>query len=574
MDDHPDLIFHGGPIVSFGGALSGGALSGSALSGRSVPLLRAQALALAGGRIAAVGTDRDVLTLAGPGTRFVNLRGRAVLPGFQDAHAHPLSEGIRLGWLDLTATPDRAAALHAISAASAAAGADHDPWVEAVYHPAAWPDGRDPTRDELDAASPDVPVLLHHGSGHAVVANSLALAIARITAAASDPAGAVIERDEHGEPTGMLRGSDPAAPFAPVLPVLTPADLRVALRRVSARLAADGVTAVSDADLGAAGSPMDELAAYVGAALDGDFPGRLTVMPGLARLASAAEAPPGPEDIRALIPPEAGGRVRVGAAKFFADGALSTGDAWLSEPYADAPTRPGTPSLGRPAHEPAELAERLLRAHLVGWQLATHAIGDAAVAATLTAYSAALRAAPRSDHRHRVEHAMLLDTALVAELVRLGVVAVIQPEFVAATGDLYRARLGPDRAARIYDYRTWLDAGLAIAFGSDRPITRGRPLDGVRAVFRHAGPSGVRLADGTAPTVAEALTAWTGAAAWAARDEDHGGRIEAGLAADMVVLSADPSTVPPEAWAEGSDGIDVVATLVGGTAVFGRDALT
>jgi hypothetical protein len=563
VDDHPDLIFHGGPIVSFGGGVSG----------RTVPVVRAQALALTGGRIASVGADRDVLPLAGPATRLVNLRGRAVLPGFQDAHAHPLSEGIRLGWLDLTPTPDQGAALRAISTASAAAGADPDRWVEAVYHPAAWPDGRDPTRSELDAVSPDVPVLLHHGSGHAVVANSFALAIARVTAAASDPAGAVIERDEHGEPTGMLRGSDPAAAFAPVLPALTPEDLRAALRRVSARLAADGVTAVSDADLGAAGSPIDELAAYVGAALDGAFPVRLTVMPGLARLAAAGEAPPGPEDIRALIPPDAGGRVRVGAAKFYADGALSTGDAWLSEPYADARSRPGTPPLGRPAHEPAELAERLLRAHLAGWQLATHAIGDAAVAATLAAYRAALHSAPRPDHRLRIEHAMLLDATLVADLVRLGVVAVIQPEFVATTGDLYRERLGPDRAARIYAYREWLDAGLAIAFGSDRPITRGRPLDGVRAVFRHAGPSGIHLADGTAPTVVEALSAWTGAAAWAARDEDHGGRIEAGLAADVVVLSADPAAVPPEAWADGSDGIRVVATLVGGTAVFGRDAL-
>lgn len=564
MDDHPDLIFHGGAVLSFG----------RRDPGRSVPVRRAQALALTGDRIAAVGGESDILAMAGPATRLVNLQGRAVLPGFQDAHAHPLGEGVRLGWLDLTTTTDRRAAVHAISASSAAAGADPDRWVEAVYHPAAWPDGRDPTRDELDTASPDVPVLLHHGSGHAVVANSLALAIARITAAAPDPAGATIERDEHGEPTGMLRGSDPAAPFAPVLPALTPEDLRAALRRVSARLAADGVTAVSDADLGAVGSPIDELAAYVGAALDGDLRVRLTVMPGLTRLAAAGEAPPSPGDIRALIPPDAEGRVRVGAAKFYSDGALSTGDAWLNEPYADARARPGTPPLGRPAHEPAELAERLLRAHLAGWQLATHAIGDAAVAATLAAYRAALDAAPCADHRHRVEHAMLLAPGLVAEMVRLGVVAVIQPEFITANGDLYRARLGPERAARIYDYRTWLDAGLELAFGSDRPITRGRPLDGVRAVFRHAGPSGVRLADGIAPTVAEALTAWTGAAAWAARDEDHGGQIEAGRAADVVVLSADPSAVPPEAWAVGKDGIQVVATLAGGTAVFGRDAIT
>ena len=266
--------------------------------------------------------------------------------------------------------------------------------------------------------------------------------------------------------------------------------------------------------------------------------------------------------------------MRVGAAKFYSDGALSTGDAWLDEPYADASARPGTPPLGRPGHEPTELAERLLRAHLAGWQLATHAIGDAAVAATLAAYRAALDAAPGPDHRHRVEHAMLLDPGLVAEMVRLGVVAVIQPEFVTANGDLYRARLRPERAARIYDYRTWLDAGLELAL-------RQRPAD-------HPGTAAGRRAGGVPPrgTVRRspcrrhrpdrrrgAVPPGRGAAAWAARDEDHGGRIEAGLAADVVVLSADPSAVPPEAWAVGKDGIEVVATLVGGTVVFGRDAI-
>ena len=196
------------------------------------------------------------------------------------------------------------------------------------------------------------------------MANSLALAYAGITAERPDPPGATIERDDSGEPTGMVMGSDPAAPFAAALPPLTPEMLRDALRRAGARLAAAGVTAVADAHLGGLGDPVFELAAYAGAVLDGDFPQRLTVMPGLAHLSAVDEDPPTPGDIGALVPPDVRDRIRVGPAKFFSDGALSTGDAWLREAYADAASRPPEPSRGRPAHEPEALEERLRRAHL------------------------------------------------------------------------------------------------------------------------------------------------------------------------------------------------------------------
>ncbi len=536
---------------------------------------RAGALAIGGSRILAVGDEGDVLGLANATTRLVNLDGAAVMPGFQDQHAHPLFEGIRAGWLDLTAAPDLAAALRLLAAAAATVrgSIETEGWVEAWYHPSAWREGRHPTRDELDRAVPDVPVLLHHGSGHASMANSMALAYARITADRPDLPGAVIERDASGEPTGMVRGSDPVAPYAPVLPALTPETLRAAIRRIATRLSAAGVTAVADAHLGSLVDPISELAAYAGAALDGDLPQRLTVMPGLAHLSRPDEDPPEPLDIEALVPPDVRDRVRVGPAKFFADGALSTADAWLREPYRDAAEREPGLLRGRPAHDPDELAERLRRAHLAGWQLATHAIGDAGAALVLDAYRAALAASPRPDHRHRVEHAMLLDPDLVHAAVALDVVAMLQPEFVAVTGDVYLERLGPDRTRDMYPYRRWIDAGLRVAFSSDRPFSPGAPLDGIRAAFRLAGPSGRRINDDPGPTVDEALRAWTADAAWAARDEAHAGRLEPGLAADLVVLSGDPSTVTAERWASGDDGVEVVATLVGGVPVFGADAL-
>ena len=572
----PELILHGGPILPMTGTPEGGGRVSTRERGATPnePHPRG-AIAIGGGVIVAVGGEDEVLALSGPGTRLVDLGGAAVLPGFQDQHAHPLPEGVQAGWLDLTKAPDLRAALRLLAGAAerVRSSVEAEPWIEAWYHPTAWRDDRHPTRDELDRVVPDLPVLLHHGSGHAALGNSMALAYARITAGRPDPAGATIERDPAGEPTGMVRGSDPVAPFAAVLPGLTPETLRQAIRRIAARLSAAGVTSVADAHVGSLVDPVSELAAYAGAALDGHLPQRLTAMPGLARLARVDEDPPTPDDIAALIPPDVRDRVRVGPAKFFADGALSTGDAWLRSPYADAGTRPPELALGRPAHEPAELTERLRRAHLAGWQLATHAIGDAGAALVLEAYRQVLGAAPRADHRHRIEHAMLLAPDLLRTAVELDVVAMLQPEFVAVTGDVYLARLGVGRTVDLYPYRRWIDAGLRVVFSSDRPFSPGAPLDGIRAAFRLSGPSGRRMNDDHGPTIDEALRAWTSGAAWAARDEHRTGRLEPGLAADLVILSADPTAVPAERWAAGDDGIEVVATLVGGSAVFGADAL-
>ncbi len=581
MAGEPDLVLHGGTVLTMVGDRPDRPIGGSSSGRRASPLAapdtagtRASAVAISGGTVAAVGSDDEVLPLAGPATRIVDLGGRAVVPGFQDAHAHPLAEGVRARWLDLRSSPDLRAALLTVRRS---AGQSFDPmnpdrWVEAVYHPGAWPEARHPTRDELDRAAPDVPVLLHHGSGHAVAANSLALALAGVIAERADLPGAAIVRDKHGEPTGLVLGSSPDAPFASALPPIGPSELREALRLVGVRLAAAGVTAISDADLGALGDPVGELAAYARAVLDGDLAATLTIMPGIARLATADEDPPTPEDIAALVPRDVAGRIRVGAAKLYADGALSTGDAWLRAPYADAGSRPDLPA-GRPAFPPGELEERIRRAHDAGWQLGVHAIGDAGIAAVLRAYRAALEASPRPDHRHRIEHAIVLPDDLLREMLELGVVAVVQPEFVARHGDDYVERLGRDRAASIYAYRRWLDAGLPVAFGSDRPVTDGAPLAGIRAAMRHAGASGRPLAAGQRPDVAEALAGWTEVAAWAAFDESRAGRIVDGAAADLVILSGDPVAVPARAWAAGEDGVQVVATIVAGIPVYGSDEL-
>jgi predicted amidohydrolase YtcJ len=384
-----------------------------------------------------------------------------------------------------------------------------------------------------------------------VATNSLALALAAVGAATpSLPGRLEIERDAAGEPTGILRGPDAWERVAAAMPPPTAAEGSAALARAAARLAADGVTGVADADVGSTCGVPAELAAWGEALASGAMPLAVSLLPGLVRLAPAPDDPvPGPGDLAALLPAEVRGRVRLDHVKLKADGALTTRTAWLRDPYEDAA------HAGGPVHEPGALAERMRRAADAGWATATHAIGDAGVAAVLDAYAAAPAPAGAA---HRVEHAMLLDADLLARLAASGASAVVQPEFLAWAAATYRARLGDARAARLLPFAALLAAGIPTAFSSDRPVVPGAPLDGVRAAVRHdAGLS-----------VAEALHAWTAAGAAVIGDADAG-RLVAGGRSDLVILASDPTAVPRAAWAAGADGVRVEATVAAGRVVHG-----
>jgi len=562
---HHYTVLHGGTVLTLAGALPSDAATRS-LGRPDLPDAagrRATAICFAHDRILAVGSDAEVIALAGPDSTVIDLHGRCLAPGFVDPHAHPLWEGLSAGHPSLDEAPDLRAALHLL--ARHAAALEPDAWLVARYDQGRWVERRHPTRGELDRAVPDRPVLLEHRSGHAVVANSLALALAGIDPPTVAPTNqdAVVERDEDGCPTGVITGSDADGLFRAALPQLTSRQAADALRRAGHALAADGVTAVTDADLGATSSLAVELAAYAAAVGDGTLPQRVAVMPGLVRLAPSADGPlPAPDEWASGIPADARDRLAVAATKLFADGAITTHDAWLAAPYVDEPG-----SSGRPTMDPAELAERLRRAAAAGWVVATHAIGDAAIAAVLSACEGAVHVAGR---RHRIEHAILLAPAAVAAVARAGLAVVLQPEFVAWAGDAYRQRLGDERCTAIMPYADLLAAGVPFAFASDRPVTSGAPLAGIRSALRHAGPSGRRLSTAPAPSVAEALHAWTAAGAWLTGAADEAGRLALGFPADMVVLSADPTAVPADAWAAGEDGIEVLATVIRGAVAFGE----
>ena len=558
MTHHYTILF-GGTVITFDGALATDAGS-QAAGDPGVPDAagrRATALCFAHERILAVGSDEEILALAGPDSMVVDLRGRAVLPGFVEPHAHLYWEGLVAG-MRLLAGRERRAALKALP--GGAERLDPDAWLVARYDPTGWDRPDDPTRDDLDRTVPDRPVLLAHVSGHAVTANSLALALAGLGRTAADIPGRVaIERDASGEPTGILRGPDAWDRMAAAMPPPTAAEGRAALARAAARLAADGVTSVADADVGSTAGVAAEMAAWGDALESGAMPLAVTLLPGLARIAPAPGDPvPSPADLAALLPEDVRARVRLSHVKLKADGALTTRTAWLRDPYEDAP------HAGGPVHEPAALSERIRRAADAGWATATHAIGDAAVAAVLDAYATV--PAPDAGEgtpappgtAHRIEHAMLLDDDLVARLAASGVTAVVQPEFLAWAGPTIRARLGEERAGRLLPFSRLLAAGIPTAFSSDRPVVPGAPLAGVRAALRHD----------PALSAAEALHAWTVAGA-AALGDDDAGCLAVGRRCDLVILSGDPTVVPRAAWARGADRIRVEATVAAGHVVHG-----
>ena len=547
MTHHYTVLF-GGSVLTFDGAQPTDAASRAAgdpgvpdAAGR-----RATAICYAHERILAAGSDEEMLALAGLGSHVVDLRGRAVLPGFVEPHAHPYWEGFVAG-MALVAGRERRAAIRAIPGATE--HLDPDAWLVARYDPTGWDRPDDPTRDDLDRAIPDRPVLLAHVSGHADTANSLALALAGVDAATADvPGRFLVERDASGEPTGIVRGPEAWDRFAGAMPPPTVEEGRAALACAAARLAADGVTSVADADVGSTAGVEAEMAAWGDALASGAMPLAVSLLPGLARIAANPGDPvPSPADLAALLPEGVRSQVRLSHVKVKADGALTTRTAWLRAPYEDVP------HAGGPVHDPGALAERIRRAADAGWATATHAIGDAAVTAVLDACATA-----PAGTAHRIEHAMLLDDGLVARLAASGVTAVVQPEFLAWAGPTYRARLGEERAARLLPFSALLAAGIPTAFSSDRPVVPGAPLAGVRAALRHD----------PVLSAAEALHAWTVAGAVALGDDDAG-CLAVGRRSDLVILSGDPTAVPREAWARGEDGIRVEATVAAGHVVHG-----
>jgi len=502
----------------------------------------ASAVAVRDGRIAAVGATADVLSAA-PHAKRVDLAGRTLVPGFIDAHAHIWKIGHLLTtMLDLR----RASSVEAIVEAvrQFAATLPQGRWLLGRgYNEAALAEGRAPTRDDLDRASPLRPVVLTRTCGHIYAANSAALVQAGITAATQPPVGGVIERDDRGEPTGLLHETAMGL-INKVMPPFTAADYEAMIAAALRHQLSLGITSSSDCGV----SPQ-LLGVYRAVDASGALPARVNVMP-LRRVDGVGAPVPLPERFVSDM-------LRVDTVKFLADGGLSGATAALSVNYRHAPVK------GVLRFDRGELEALCRESHDAGWRIATHAIGDVAIDQVLEIYGA-LGRHPRG-LAHRIEHFGLPSAAHLARAARLKVIAAPQTIFIHSLGRNFRQYLPDELLPRAYPIRAMLDAGVRVALSSDAPVVEDdNPFVGMMAAITRRDREGHPIAPEQRISANEALAAYTAGGAVASGDDGNRGSIDVGKWADLAVLSNNPLTTPPDAL----PGIRVDMTLLGGRVVY------
>ncbi|WP_427924475.1 amidohydrolase [Streptomyces sp. cg40] len=522
----------------------------------------ATAVAVTGDRITAVG-HAEVHDLAGPGTQVVDLAGRLLLPGFQDAHVHPVPAGLELTQCDLTGTKTAADTLAAVRAY-----ADAHPereWITGGGWSMEAFEGGTPTRELLDSVVPDRPVYLPNRDHHGAWVNSRALELAGITRDTPDPADGRIERDASGEPAGTLQEGAMQL-VGRLTPPTTPADRLAALLHAQRHLHALGITAWQDAIVGKFAGMADPSDAYLTAAREGSL---------TARVVGALwwDRERGAEQIPELVERRAElshGRFRAGSVKLMLDGVAETGTAALLDPYLD---KCGcvTGNRGTSFIDPEQLPKYVVELDALGFQCHFHALGDRAVRSALDAVEAAREANGPSDTRPHLAHLQVVHPDDVARFARLGAVANIQPLWAAhepQMDELTIPFLGPERALWQYPFGALLRSGATLAAGSDWPVSSPDPLHGIHVAVNRVEPgsTGPVFLPGERIGLAEALTAYTAGSAYANHLDDTG-RVAVGALADLVVLDRDPFAAPPEEIAR----TRVAHTYVGGAEVYAAD---
>jgi predicted amidohydrolase YtcJ len=527
----------------------------------------ARALAVRGDRITAVGTEEDVRALITRGTRVVDLDGRTVVPGFVDAHVHPVQAGLALAACSLDGAGSAAEAVRRV--AEYAAAHPDAPWITGGGWAMEWFPGGTPARGLLDDVVPDRPVLLANRDFHGAWANTAALRLAGVGAHTADPADGRIEREADGSPQGTLH-EGAVDLVARLQPPPTEADMLDALLRGQAHLHGLGVTGWQDAIVGAYGSLPDVLPAYLRAARDGLLTGRVVGALWWDRNRGVDQVP----DLLARRDAAGGasgtGRFRATSVKIMQDGVAENFTAGMLAPYLDAcGCQTGNRGLSYLDPELLRTAVRLLDAE--GFQVHLHAIGDRAVREALDALEAAQQANGARDARHHIAHLQVVHADDVPRFAALGVTANLQALWAVhepQMDELTIPFLGPERAAWQYPFADLAASGARLCGGSDWPVSSADPLQAMHvAVNRQppGEPDTEPLLPGQRLDAAAFLRAYTAGSAWINGADADTGSLEPGKLADLVLLDGDPLAVPPDRIAD----IRATATYVGGAPVGG-----
>lgn len=509
----------------------------------------AEAVAIYANRIVAVGSTKDIRKLVGQSTRTIDAKKRLLLPGFNDAHTHFLSGGFQLSSVEL-----RDANSPQEFAARIKAFADKLPkgrWITGGdWDHERWPDAKLPTKELIDSFTQDTPVFVNRLDGHMALANSLALKLAGVTRQTLDPPGGVIVRDKSGEPTGVLK--DAAQSF--VWNVVSPSTFEEKLdaARAATNYAAElGVTSVqdmsADTDVGVYQTLLDH----------GELKTRIyavSPLPSWERLARTG--------VRAHFGSE---MLRVGGLKGFADGSLGSTTALFYEPYRDDPSTSGI--AGDEMYPEGVMLKRVSEADRAGLQIMIHAIGDRANDLILRIYEQVERENGKRDRRFRIEHAQHLRPQDIPRFARDGVIASMQPYHAIDDGRWAEKRIGKERIKTTYAFRSLLDSGATLAFGTDWTVAPLNPMLSIYAAVTR------RTLDGKNPkgwvpeqkiSVEETVRAYTLGSAYAEFQESVKGSITAGKLADLVLLARDIFKIDPK----DIENVKVVMTMVDGRIVF------
>ncbi len=557
----PDTIFFHGNILT-GTRLKAG--DASATPGR------VSAVAVRAGKIVGVGSDREMLALKGEHTATIDLQGAFAMPGFNDAHTHIASAGEQRLTLDLDNVPSLAVMLAKVKAYAATLPPGE--WIEGGgWDHTKWTGAKLPTRQELDGVSAGHPAFLGRTDGHIALANSAALAAAGITDETANPQGGKIDRDAEGHATGMIREGPALTLVEQHIPPPSVATRRKALELSIEDALSHGVTSVQDF------SSWDDWMVMGEMEYEGKLPLRISEW-------IAFDLPVAVLDERRASHRADNPLLHPGMLKAFMDGSLGSRTAAMNDAYADDA---GNSGIAR--YQQQKLNDLAAARAADGFQLGFHAIGDLANDMALNAFAAAeqvgrpanvptspgdpdaaiVTAPPAAvkpgDFRFRIEHAQVVSPGAFERFAQLGVIASMQPSHLLTDMAWAEARLGPERAKRAYAWKSFLDHGVTLAFGTDYPVEGISPFRGLYAAITRENVQGTQTFEPQEKiTIDQAIYAYTQASAFAEFREKMKGRLEPGYLADMVVLDRDITKVSPQEVLH----TKVLRTVVGGKTVY------